>query len=169
MKDQKDRPTWWRMFASQKEAVESLPNEAVGEGLKAAFRYFDGAEVGPDTISPMAYTAFCLIKPYIDQAFETYTKSVEAGKKGASARWGKEDSPPMAPQCAALGSHREIRKKKEERGQKRERKITRARVLRILSPLFLLRRWSRSRRTAGSKAFAWTLALLWTTTPPGAG
>ncbi len=42
MKNEK-RPTWWKMFSSQREAMESIPDAAAG----AAFRYFDGEEVDP--------------------------------------------------------------------------------------------------------------------------
>lgn len=39
------RATWWKMLYHQRAAIESIPDEEVGRGLKAAFRYFDGEEI----------------------------------------------------------------------------------------------------------------------------
>ncbi len=90
MTENKKRPTWWRMFASQRAAIESIPDAAAGAGIKAAFRYFDGEDVTADSMDPLAYTAFCLIKPFIDKSIEDFEKSRDSGKKGAEARWGGE-------------------------------------------------------------------------------
>ena len=46
------RATWWKMFYHQRAVVESIPDIEVGQGLKAAFRYFDGEEVGPTDLTP---------------------------------------------------------------------------------------------------------------------
>lgn len=88
--ENKKRPTWWKMFASQRAAIESIPDASAGAGIKAAFRYFDGEEVKQGSIEPLAYTAFCLIKPFIDKTHEDFRKDSENGKKGAEARWGGE-------------------------------------------------------------------------------
>ena len=90
VEENKKRPTWWKMFASQRAAIESIPDTSAGAGIKAAFRYFDGEEVTADSMDPLAYTAFCLIKPFIVKSIEDVEKSRDSGKKGAEARWGAE-------------------------------------------------------------------------------
>lgn len=90
VEENKKRPTWWKMFASQRAAIESIPDAEAGAGIKAAFRYFDGEEVKQESIDPLAYTTFCLIKPFIDKSIEDYEKSRDSGKKGADVRWGEE-------------------------------------------------------------------------------
>jgi hypothetical protein len=84
----KDGPAWWKMFAHQRAAIESISNEAVGLGVKAAFRYFDGEEI-PEEVKPgsSAFTVFCVIRPYIDESISDYEKSVIYGKRGANERW----------------------------------------------------------------------------------
>lgn len=82
------RATWWKMFAHQRAALESISDEDVGKGLKAAFRYFDGDEIGPEDLTPQAFTVFCVMRPYIDESMRDYEESVKNGRKGASERWG---------------------------------------------------------------------------------
>ena len=59
-------------------------------GLKAAFRYFDGEELDPETLTPQAFTVFCVMRPYIDESIRNYEESVANGRKGAEERWGNE-------------------------------------------------------------------------------
>lgn len=40
------RPTWFKCFLSSKATIDSIPDEAVGKGLKAAFAYFDDGSSG---------------------------------------------------------------------------------------------------------------------------
>lgn len=82
------RATWWKMLYHQRAVIESIPNEEVGAGLKAAFRYFDGEDINPNDLSAQAFTVFCVMRPYIDESMRSYRESVENGKKGASERWG---------------------------------------------------------------------------------
>lgn len=80
------RATWWKMLYHQRAAIESIPNEEVGAGLKAAFRYFDGEDVMPEDLSPQAFTVFCVMRPYIDESMRNYEESVMNGKRGADER-----------------------------------------------------------------------------------
>ena len=91
------RPTWWKMLYHQRAAVESVSDEDAGMGLKAAFRYFDGEELDPETLTPQAFTVFCVMRPYIDESIRNYEESVANGRKGAEERWGgmKQHSPPL--------------------------------------------------------------------------
>lgn len=85
MKKEK-RPTWWKMFYHQRAAIDSVSDADAGQGLKAAFRYFDGEDVGH--ITPGAFTVLCVMKPYMDEACQDYETAVNNGKKGAYERWG---------------------------------------------------------------------------------
>ena len=81
------RATWWRMLYHQRAAVESVSDEDAGQGLKAAFRYFDGRDVKPEDLTPQAFTVFCVMRPYIDESIRNYEESVSNGRKGAAERW----------------------------------------------------------------------------------
>lgn len=81
------RATWWKMLYFQRATIESISNEDVGSGLKAAFRYFDGEEITPDDLTTQAFTAFCVMKPYIDESMRNYEDAVENGRNGAAKRW----------------------------------------------------------------------------------
>lgn len=82
-------PTWWKMFSYQRAAIESVSAEDAGNGLIAAFRYFDGELIEKEDLTPGAFTVLCVIRPYIDEARQDYEKSVEYGKAGANAKWGE--------------------------------------------------------------------------------
>lgn len=79
------------MFYNQRFAIESLSDEDAGKGLKLAFRYFDGEDIDTDTMTQGAFTAFCVMKPYMDEAKADYESSVANGRAGAKERWGKEE------------------------------------------------------------------------------
>lgn len=83
------RAAWWKMFAHQRAAIESVPDADAGSGLKAAFRYFDGDEISQNELTPQAFTVFCVIRPYIDESRRDYEESVAKGKEGANRRWEK--------------------------------------------------------------------------------
>lgn len=83
------RASWWKMFGNQRYAIESLTDEDAGKGLKLAFRYFDGEEFDISEVTPGAFTAFCVMKPYMDEAQSDYEQQVADGKRGAEKRWSK--------------------------------------------------------------------------------
>ena len=101
------RATWWKMFYHQRAAIESVSDEDAGAGLKAAFRYFDGEDIAPESLTPQAFTVFCVIRPYIDESFQDYSACVKNGKQGAKNRWGKDYSPPIAPLSPPMGCLRD--------------------------------------------------------------
>jgi len=70
------RATWWKMFAHQRAAIESISDADVGKGLKAAFRYFDGEDVNANDLTASAFTVFCVIRPYIDESIRDYDASM---------------------------------------------------------------------------------------------
>ena len=81
------RATWWKMLYFQRATIESISSQDVGDGLKAAFRYFDGEEISMDNLTPQAFTSFCVMKPYIDESMQNYKDAVENGRSGAAKRW----------------------------------------------------------------------------------
>ena len=93
--------------------MESVSDRAAGAGLKAAFRYFDGEDIPAGSLTAQAFTVFCVIRPYIDEAKRDFEKSVESGKKGAEKRWGDNSppipshSPPIANDSPTIGCLRE--------------------------------------------------------------
>lgn len=82
------RATWWKMFSHQRAAIESVSNADAGMGLKAAFRYFDGETISAEDLTQAAFTVFCVMRPYLDEAVQDYESAVQNGRKGAVTRWG---------------------------------------------------------------------------------
>lgn len=95
MSKKSSRPSWFKMFLHQKALIDSVPNESAGLALKAVFEYFDTGEL-PE-LDPLSFAVFASIKPYIDESFEDFKRSSEAGKAGNAKRWCKEASPPDTP------------------------------------------------------------------------
>ena len=91
------RAVWWKMFSNQRYAIESLTDEDAGRGLKLAFRYFDGEDIDFASVKQGAFTAFCVMKPYMDEAQADYEKFVADGRKGAEKRWNDNRKPPYSP------------------------------------------------------------------------
>ena len=90
-----NRATWWKMFCHQRAAINSVSDIEVGQGLKAAYAYFDGED--PGDLSPGAFTVFCVMRPYMDEAQADYEKFVADGRKGAEKRWNDNRKPPYSP------------------------------------------------------------------------
>lgn len=87
----KGGPTWWKMFYHQRSAIESISDQDVGKGLKAAFRYFGGEDIQPEELSPAAFTVFCVMRPYIDESKQDYENAVKLGRKGGNTRWNNDE------------------------------------------------------------------------------
>lgn len=85
------KPSWWKMFANRRDIIDSIPDEDVGSGLKAAFAYFDDEEVNESELSQLAKIVFNgAFRPYIDEAKKDYADSVENGKRGAAIKNGRK-------------------------------------------------------------------------------
>jgi len=80
------RAKWWKMMANQRPAIESIPDEEVGRGLKAAYRYFDGEQIEDGALTPLAYTVLCILRPYMDDAAQTYESKVTKCRAAAEKR-----------------------------------------------------------------------------------
>ena len=81
------RATWFKCFLSSKATIDAVPDENAGRCLKAAFQYFETKE--EPELDPLSKVVFCAMRPYIDEAFSDYEKSVKAGKSGSDKRWNK--------------------------------------------------------------------------------
>ena len=110
------RPTWFKLWLSQKPLIDAVSDESVGKAFKAAYHYFDTGELSE--LDSLSGALFAVLKSQIDEAISNYNVSVEAGISGASKRWGKEsqngDSPPIASLSHPIGEHTEDRSKKIE-------------------------------------------------------
>lgn len=90
MMPKEKRASWFKMFRHQRPVIESVSDADAGAGLKLAFRYFDGEnieETDNSDISASAFTVFCVIRPYIDEAISDYEQRRQDGKTGAEKRW----------------------------------------------------------------------------------
>lgn len=105
MAGKQKRPSWFKMFLHQKALIDSVPDEAAGKALKAVFQYFETGEL--KDLDPLSFAVFSAIRPYIDESFNDYQRSVDAGRSGGNKRWAKEqdDSPTKAPHSTPIAPH----------------------------------------------------------------
>lgn len=69
------------MLYHQRAAVESVSDEDAGQGLKAAFRYFDGGDVKPEDLTPQAFTVFLLCAHILMNLSEIMKNQHQMGEK----------------------------------------------------------------------------------------
>ena len=103
------RPSWFKVFLHQKPLIDAIPDEVAGRALKAALLYFDTGEM--TEMDSLTGAVFAVLKPHIDEAFDDFRRSVDAGKAGSQKRWNKEgtqdNSPPIASLNNPIGVFRE--------------------------------------------------------------
>ena len=91
------RPSWFKLFLHQKPIIDSVPDEVVGQAIKAAFHYFaTKEELQLDMLPMVVYSSF---KPYIEESFTDYERDVRNGHKG-----GRPQKPPVTPGKGGLPS-----------------------------------------------------------------
>lgn len=84
------RPSWFKLFLHQKPIIDSVPDEVVGQAIKAAFHYFaTKEELQLDVLPMVVYSSF---KPYIEESFTDYERDVQNGHKG-----GRPQKNPVTP------------------------------------------------------------------------
>lgn len=89
------RPSWFKLFLHQKPIIDSVPDEVVGQAIKAAFHYFaTKEELQLDVLPMVVYSAF---KPYIEESFTDYERDVRNGHKG-----GRPQKPSVTPSKGGL-------------------------------------------------------------------
>lgn len=81
------KTAWFKMYAHYKDAIQAADEREVGTAIKTAMAYFDGEKIAPESLPPIAYIIFSMIKPSIDQALTEYEQSREYGRTGAEKRW----------------------------------------------------------------------------------
>ncbi len=105
-KKKQSKPEWFKDKAlAAKDLFLNTPDATMGKVYKMAVMYFDKGEITDiDNLNiqdPFVKVLFSLFKQWCDDALKDYQSSVEFGKKGADARWNKEDdkkdSPPIPP------------------------------------------------------------------------
>lgn len=91
MAQKEGRPAWFKMLRNQKALIDAVPDAAAGKALKAIFAYFDSGEL-PENLDPLEFAVSSAVKPYVDDAYRDYARSVEAGRNGANSRWGNSST-----------------------------------------------------------------------------
>ena len=119
------RATWWKMFSHQRAAIESVSDNDAGNGLKAAFRYFDGEDIDTESLSPAAFTVFCVIRPYMDESLMDYAESVKFGRSGGRKRWSNaaSNTPSIGGDTPPIGCSTEAEAEAEAEADAEERSI----------------------------------------------
>ena len=104
-KKKNGRASWFKVFLHQKSLIDAVSDEAAGQALKAALQYFDNKTILE--LPPLAGAVFATLKEHIDESFDDYQKSVDAGQSGGNKRWeasrNKGDSPPIPSLSTAIG------------------------------------------------------------------
>ena len=80
------RPTWFKLWLSQKPLIDAVSDESVGKAFKAAYHYFDTGELSE--LDSLSGALFAVLKSQIDEAISNYNVSVEAGISLFSHRGG---------------------------------------------------------------------------------
>ena len=87
MAKKENRAALFKMFLNQKALIDSLPDAKVGQALKAAYQYFEDGTV--PQISPLAFTLFSSIKPYVDESFTDFEAASKKNRANIKQRWAK--------------------------------------------------------------------------------
>lgn len=86
------------MFANRRDIIDSIPDEDVGSGLKAAFAYFDDEEVNESELSQLAKIVFNgVFRPYIDEAKKIMRIALKTENAVQLSRTEGKFSPPKRP------------------------------------------------------------------------
>lgn len=90
----KKKIPWFRIYATNRGALENIDNEKVGAALKAALLYFDthgeDKSIEANISDPTTRIAFGIFKQGIDDSIKEYEERREDGKRGAAAKKEKE-------------------------------------------------------------------------------
>ena len=92
------KPSWWKMFANRRDIIDSIPDEDVGSGLKAAFAYFDDEKVNESELSQLAKIVFNgVFRPYIDEEKKIMRIVLKTENAVQLSRTEGKFSPPKRP------------------------------------------------------------------------
>lgn len=104
MAKQKDKkPSWFKIYSSNRRTYEAIPNESLGAAFKAAMKYFEAGgkdeEIAAGIEDGLTKVAFETFLTGVNESIEEYNKRVEDGRRGQEAKQNKEQT---AAQKAAL-------------------------------------------------------------------
>ena len=97
-----EKPSWFKLFGDQEPLMQAMPDASVGAAVRGAMHYFNTGEL-PELTDPLAVAMFAMMRPHVEEAFEDFRRSVEAGKAAMEKRWGKKQEegvrglPPVIP------------------------------------------------------------------------
>ena len=113
------RPSWFKLFLHQKPIIDSVPDEVVGQAIKAAFHYFaTKEELQLDVLPMVVYSSF---KPYIEESFTDYERDVRNGHKG-----GRPQKPPVTPGKGGLPTRTQAEADAEADADAEREKVSKA-------------------------------------------
>ena len=72
MAKKNNRPSWFKMFDSQRAIIEAVPDEIAGKALKTAFVYFGDRNIALPDMDTATFAVFSAIKQYIDESYADY-------------------------------------------------------------------------------------------------
>ena len=97
-----EKPSWFKLFGDQEPLMQAMPDASVGAAVRGAMHYFNTGEL-PELTEPFAVALFAMLRPHVEESFEDFRRSVEAGKTAMEKRWGKKGEegvrglPPVIP------------------------------------------------------------------------
>lgn len=97
------RPSWFKIYSSNRRTYDAIPNESLGAAFKAAMRYFETGgkdeAIAAGITDELTKIAFETFLTGVNESIEEYSKRVEDGRRGQEAKQNKEQT---AAQKAAL-------------------------------------------------------------------
>ena len=97
-----EKPAWFKLFGTQEPLMQAMSDASVGAAVRGAVHYFNTGEL-PELSDPFAVALFAMLRPHVEESFEDFRRSVEAGKAAMEKRWGKKGEegvrglPPVIP------------------------------------------------------------------------
>ncbi len=94
MSRRRERPAWFKLFLHVMPVAEAVPDEAAGQAVKAALRYFDsGVMPAESEMPPLARVLFAALVPAVDESMEDFRRTSEQNRENARKRWqNREDA-----------------------------------------------------------------------------
>lgn len=113
------RPVWFKLYLHQKPIIDSVPDEVVGQAIKAALHYFATREELPLDVLPMVvYSSF---KPHIEESFADYERDVRNGHKG-----GRPQKPPVTHDKGGLPTPTQEEKEEDKETEEEKETVSKA-------------------------------------------
>ena len=85
-------PAWFKLWLHHRSMLEAVSDAVVGKAVKAALNYFDTGEI-PE-LDQLELVVFSAIRADADDAYDTYRRDVENGRKGGRPPKQKSEEKP---------------------------------------------------------------------------